>query len=65
MSVKGGTESKVRDIVSASGLPLELGASGEMNIQVCDGRKLLVKLVATTNGVAWGENGINFTKSLQ
>ena len=65
MSVKWGTDSKVRYIDPASGLPLELGASGEMNIQVCDGRKLLVKLVGTTNGVAWGENGINFTKSLQ
>ena len=55
MSVKWGTDSKVRYIDPASGLPLELGASGEMNIQVCDGRKLLVKLVGTTNGVAWAK----------
>jgi len=65
MGVKWGTDSKVRYIDAESGLPLEIGASGEMNIQVSDGRKLLIKLVGTTNGIAWGENGINFTKSLQ
>ncbi len=65
MGVKWGTDSKVRYIDPDSGLPLEIGASGEMNIKVCDSRKLLIKLVGTTNGIAWGENGINFTKSLQ
>lgn len=65
MGVKWGTDSKVRYIDPDSGLPLELGASGEMNIQVCDSRKLLIKLVGTTNGIAWGENGASFTKSLQ
>lgn len=65
MGLKWGTDSKVRYIDPDSGVPLELGASGEMNLQVCDSRKLLIKLVGTTNGIAWGDSGADFTKSLQ
>lgn len=65
MDLKWGTDSKVRYIDPDSGVPLELGASGSMNLKVSDGRKLLVKLVGTMHGIAWGENGTNFTKSLQ
>ncbi len=64
MSVKWGTDSKVRFIDTLTGVPLEIGASGEMNLQACDSRKLLVKLVGTTNGISWGENRDGFTKSL-
>lgn len=72
MALKWGTDSKVRYIDPESGLPLELGASGEMNLCVSDSRKLLTKLVGTMDGIAWGDerkgetnerNG--FTKSLQ
>lgn len=65
MAVKWGTDSKVRYIDPASNLPLELGASGEMNLMVADSRKLLIKLVGTMNGIAWDNEGGNFTKSLQ
>ena len=65
MGLKWGTDSKVRYIDPESGVPLELGASGEMNLQVSDSRKLLIKLVGTMSGIAWGENGTNFTKSIQ
>ena len=65
MAVKWGTDSKVRYIEPASNLPLELGASGEMNLMVADSRKLLIKLVGTMNGIAWDNEGGNFTKSLQ
>lgn len=65
MGMKWGTDSKVRYIDPDSGVPLELGACGELNLSVNEGRKLLVKLVGTTNGIAWGENGTGFTKSLQ
>ncbi len=65
MAIKWGTDSKVRFIEPTMGIPLELGACGELNLQVCDARKLLVKLVGTTQGIAWGENGAGFTKSLQ
>lgn len=65
MGVKWGTDSKVRYIDPNSGLPLELGASGEMNLKVIDSRKLLVKLVGTMNGIAWEAPGQGFTKSLR
>lgn len=64
MAVKWGTDSKVRFIDPLTGVPLELGACGEMNLQVSDSRKLLVKLVGTTNGIAWGDSREGFTKSL-
>ncbi len=65
MAVKWGTDSKVRFVEPTLGIPVELGASGEMNLAIADGRKMLIKLVGTMNGIAWGEDGKNFTKSLQ
>ncbi|MCR5060531.1 MAG: SPFH domain-containing protein [Saccharofermentans sp.] len=65
MGIKWGTDSKVRYIDPDSGLPLELGASGEMNLQVADSRKLLLKLVGTMKGIAWEDQSGGFTKSLQ
>jgi len=65
MAVKWGTPEKIRYIDPDSGIPLELGASGEMNLSVSDSRKLLVKLVGTMNGISWEERGAGFTKSLQ
>lgn len=64
MAVKWGTDSKVRYLEPSYGIPLEIGASGEMNLAVSDARKLLVKLVGTTNGIAWEDGGDRFTKSL-
>lgn len=64
MAIKWGTPEKVRFIDPLTGTPLELGASGEMNVAVDDGRKLLIKLVGTMKGIAW-EEGPGFTKSLQ
>ena len=65
MAIKWGTDSKVRFLDPNFGIPLEIGACGEMNLAVSDSRKLLLKLVGTMNGIAWGEGGANFTKSLQ
>lgn len=65
MSLKWGTDSKVRFVEPTLGVPVELGASGEMNLAVSDGRKLLIKLVGTTNGIAWANEDGGFTKSLQ
>ena len=50
MGVKWGTDSKVRLFDPASGLHLEIGASGEFNIRVSDSRRLLLKVVGTTGG---------------
>ncbi len=65
MSIKWGTDSRVRYLDSTHGIPIEIGACGEMNLAVSDSRKLLIKLVGTMGGIAWGENGNNFTKSIQ
>ncbi len=64
MALKWGTPDKVRFIDPLTGVPLELGASGEMNLAVEDSRKLLVKLVGTMRGIAW-EDAAGFTKSLR
>ena len=45
MAIKWGTDSKVRFIEPTFGMPLEIGACGEMNLTVSDSRKLIVKLV--------------------
>lgn len=63
MAIKWGTPEKVRFIDPLTGVPLEIGASGHMNMQVHDSRKLLVKLVGTTAGISWSEKE-TFTKSL-
>ena len=55
MGVKWGTDSKVRLFDPASGLHVELGASGEFNIRVTDSRKLLLKVVGTTAGLTQNE----------
>lgn len=48
MGIEWGTDSKIRMFDPASGLHVELGASGEFNIRVTDSRKLLLKIVGTT-----------------
>lgn len=64
MAIKWGTPERVRFIEPTMGVPLEIGASGELNLAVSDSRKLLIKLVGTMNGIAWGREGGEFTKSL-
>ncbi len=64
MAMKWGTPEKIRFIDPLTGVPLELGASGEMNLQVSDSRTLLVKLVGTAKGISW-EDSSGFSKSLQ
>ena len=65
MAIKWGTDIKIRFIEPSMGVPFEIGACGEMNLEVSDSRTLLVKLVGTMNGIAWGDSGAGFTKSLQ
>ena len=43
MALKWGTDSKVRFNEPTLGVPIELGASGEMNLAVSDSKKMLVK----------------------
>ena len=68
MAIKWGTRDRVRFIDPLTGTPLELGASGEMNLMVSNGRKLLTKLVGAMKGIAWNTEegkGRGFTKSLE
>ena len=65
MGIKWGTDSKVRFIDPLTGVPLQIGACGEMNLKVSDSRKLLIKLVGTTSGIAWNQDGNSFTNSLK
>ncbi len=51
MGIKWGTDTRVRFIDPVTGIPLDIGASGEANLMVEDGRKLLIKLVGTTSGI--------------
>lgn len=51
MGIRWGTDSKVRLFDPASGLHVEIGASGNFNIRVSDSRKLVIKLVGTTEGL--------------
>ena len=69
MGVKWGTDSKVRLFDPASGLHIEIGASGEFNIRVTDSRKLLLKVVGTTGGLGQEQllgigNGKGFFRSM-
>ena len=62
MGIKWGTNSKIGLFDPASGLHVELGASGSFNLRVIDARKLLIKLVGTTGGLTrsdlFGENSM-------
>lgn len=49
MGIKWGTDSRVNFIEPFTGVPLDIGASGNYNLQVTDARKLLIKLVGTGN----------------
>lgn len=69
MGIKWGTDSKVRLFDPASGLHIEIGASGEFNIRVTDSRKLLLKVVGTTGGLGQEHllgigNGKGFFRSM-
>lgn len=64
MSIKWGTDHRVRFLDPLTGVPLDIGAAGTMNLEVDDGRKLLLKLVGTQNGIAWNDRA-GFAKSLE
>ena len=55
MGIKWGTPSKVGLFDPATGLHVELGASGSFNLRVTDARKLLIKLVGTTGSLVQGD----------
>ena len=64
MNINWGTSERVHFIEPTTGIPIDVGAHGSMNMQVVDGRKLLIKLVGTTNGFTiFGKNNQDQHKS--
>ena len=51
MGIKWGTDSKVRFLEPVTGIPFEIGASGEFNLRVTDARTLVMELVGTEGGL--------------
>ena len=47
MAIKWGTDTKMEYVEPTYGFPIQIGACGEMNLRVEDGRKLLIKVVGT------------------
>ncbi len=47
MAIKWGTDTKIEYIEPTYGFPIQLGACGEMNVRLEDGKKLLVHVVGT------------------
>lgn len=71
MGIKWGTSPRVRVFDPLSGMHVSIGASGEFNIRVTDSRRILLKLVGTTNGLVmeqkeWGtmQNKSIFSSSI-
>lgn len=60
MAIKWGTDSKVEYIEPTYNFPIQIGASGEMNLRAEDSRKLLVKIVGTENGLTQQGLAIRF-----
>ena len=65
MGLKWGTKDRIHFVEPETNLPLDIGVSGEMNLRVCDSRRLLVKLVGTMRGLSFEAGGKNFTQSLR
>ncbi len=45
--LKWGTDTRIEYVEPTFGFPLQIGACGEMNLRIADGRKLLMKFVGT------------------
>lgn len=63
MGIKWGTPSKVGLFDPATGLHVELGASGAFNLRVIDARKLVIKLVGTTGSLSQSDVFVSNTAS--
>lgn len=65
MGIKWGTNSKVGLFDPASGLHVELGASGSFNLRVIDARRLLIRLVGTNASLSQNDLFHDSSLSLQ
>lgn len=51
MAIKWGTDTKMEYVEPTFGFPIQIGACGEMNLRIENGRKLLIKVVGTEHGI--------------
>lgn len=51
MAIKWGTDSKIEYVEPTYNFPVQIGACGEMNLRLEEGRKLLLKVVGTERGI--------------
>ena len=51
MAIKWGTDTKMEYVEPTFKFPIQIGACGEMNLRIEDGRKLLIKVVGTEHGI--------------
>jgi len=64
MAIKWGLASRPQYTDPDYGVPLEIGASGELTLQVSDSRKLLVKLVGTESFLGQEKLLMNFRNAI-
>ncbi len=68
MGIKWGTPSKVGLFDPATGIHVELGASGSFNMRVADARRLLIRVVGTagrlTQEDVFGQNGTGYFRTI-
>lgn len=68
LGIKWGTPSKVGLFDPATGLHVELGASGSFNLRVTDARRLLIRIVGTTGGLSqqdvFSQNGTGYFRTI-
>ena len=68
MGIKWGTPSKVGLFDPATGIHVELGASGSFNMRVADARRLLIRVVGTAGSLTqedvFGQNGTGYFRTI-
>ncbi len=68
MGIKWGTPSKVGLFDPATGIHVELGASGSFNMKVADARRLLIRVVGTSGSLKqediFGQNGTGYFRTV-
>ena len=68
MGIKWGTPSKIGLFDPATGLHVELGASGSFNLQVTDPRRLVIRIVGTTGALrqadVFDQSGIGYFRTV-
>ncbi len=64
MAIKWGTDTRMEYVEPAYGFPIRIGACGEMNLRIEDGRKLLIKVVGTENRLGQNELSVKLRSFL-